>query len=90
MGRKPSLLIPYPNTASRGDQEINAASFLRRGFSRVLEQSDLTPATLVERVVEVYRDRGELIDSMNREPVSRSIDRILEQIHKYAKADKQG
>ena len=88
--RKPSLLIPYPNTASRGDQEINAASFLRRGFSRVLEQSDLTPATLVERVVEVYRDRGELIDSMNREPVSRSIDRILEQIHKYAKADKQG
>lgn len=41
--RKPSLLIPYPNTASRGDQEINAASFLRRGFSRVLEQSDLTP-----------------------------------------------
>ena len=56
----------------------------------MLEQSDLTPATLVERVVEVYRDRGELIDSMNREPVSRSIDRILEQIHKYAKADKQG
>ena len=35
-------------------------------------------------------NRGELIDSMNREPVSRSIDRILEQIHKYAKADKQG
>ena len=32
----------------------------------------------------------ELIDSMNREPVSQSIDRILEQIHKYAKADKQG
>ena len=87
--RKPSLLIPYPSTASRGDQEINAASFLRRGFSRVLEQSDLTPETLVERVVEVYRDRGELIDCMNREPMTHSVDRIMEQIHKYARKDKE-
>ena len=62
-----------------------------RPASRDAEPHPLThAATLVERVVEVYRDRGELIDSMNREPVSRSIDRILEQIHKYAKADKQG
>ena len=85
--RKPSLLIPYPSSASRGDQEVNAASFLRRGFSRVLEQSDLTPETLVERVVEVYRDRGELIDSMNREPVTQSAERIMEQIHRYARKD---
>lgn len=82
--RKPALLIPYPSSASRGDQEINAASFLRRGFSRMLEQSELTPETLVSRVVEVYRDRGEMIDCMTREPVLHSVDRILEQIHLYA------
>lgn len=85
--RKPSLLIPYPSSASRGDQEVNAESFQRRGFSRVLEQSDLTADTLVSRVVEVYKDRGELIDSMNREPVTQSADRIMEQIHLYAKKD---
>ena len=53
----------------------------------MLEQSDLTPETLVERVVEVYRDRGELIDSMNREPVTQSAERIMEQIHRYARKD---
>ena len=86
--RKPSLLVPYPSTASRGDQEVNAESFLRRGFSRVLEQNDMTPETLVSHVVEVYRDRGELIDCMNREPVAKSLDKILEQIHLYARKDK--
>ncbi len=85
--RKPALLIPYPNTASRGDQEINAASFLRRGFSRVLEQTDLTPETLSKCVVEVYRDRGQLIDCMMREPVTKSVERIMERIHLYAKAE---
>ena len=85
--RKPSLLIPYPSSASRGDQEINAASFLRRGFSRVLEQNDLTPDTLLKRVIEVYRDRGQLIDSMNREPIQKSVDRIMEHIRMYAKKD---
>lgn len=85
--RKPSLLIPYPGSASRGDQEINASSFLRRGFSRVLEQNDLTNDTLVKRVIEVYRDRGQLIDAMNREPVLKSVDKIMEHIHMYAKKD---
>lgn len=83
--RKPSLLIPYPSTASRGDQEVNAQSFKLRGFSRVLDQADLTPDTLVKRVVEVYRDRGQLIDAMNREPVTKSADRIIERIHIHAK-----
>ena len=86
--RKPTLLIPYPSTASRGDQLVNAASFERRGFSRVLEQADLTPDTLVKRVVEVYRDRGQLIDSMNREPHMKATDRIVERINYHAKKDK--
>ncbi|MBQ4158469.1 MAG: UDP-N-acetylglucosamine--N-acetylmuramyl-(pentapeptide) pyrophosphoryl-undecaprenol N-acetylglucosamine transferase, partial [Clostridia bacterium] len=85
--RKPTLLIPYPSTASRGDQEVNAQSFERRGFSRVLEQSDLTPDVLIKRVVEVYRDRGQLIDCMNREPHMKVADRIVERINVHAKKD---
>ena len=33
---KPSLLIPYPKTASRGDQIMNAESFRARGLSHVM------------------------------------------------------
>ena len=83
--RKPSLLIPYPTEASRGDQEVNAASFERRGFARVLEQKDLTGETLMEKIVEVYHDRGEMIECMRREPIENAADRIVEQIYKFAK-----
>ncbi len=83
--RKPSLLIPYPNDASRGDQIVNAESFERRGFARVLDQKDLTKETLVKRIIEVYRNRGELIESMNREPRQDTAKKIVELIYQYAK-----
>ncbi len=83
--RKPALLIPYPTGASRGDQEVNAASFERRGFARVLEQKDLTGQTLMDKIVEVYHDRGEIIECMRREPVLNGSDSIIENIYKYAK-----
>lgn len=83
--RKPSLLIPYPTDASRGDQVVNAYSFERRGFARVLEQKDLTTETLVKGIIEVYRNRGELIDSMNREPREESAQKVVQCIYKYAK-----
>ncbi|MEG0766412.1 MAG: undecaprenyldiphospho-muramoylpentapeptide beta-N-acetylglucosaminyltransferase, partial [Clostridia bacterium] len=52
--RIPALLIPYPLSASRGDQLLNAQSFAQRGFSRVLEQEKLTPETLVTELHALY------------------------------------
>lgn len=83
--RKPTLLIPYPEGASRGDQEVNAASFERRGFARVLEQRDMTGETLYRKIIEVYRDRGMLIEAMNREPVTSAENKIIEEIYRFAK-----
>ena len=71
--------------ASRGDQEVNAASFEHRGFARVLQQKDLTGDTLMEKIVEVYHDRGEMIDCMRREQTVNGSERIVELIYKYAK-----
>ena len=39
--RKPNLLIPLSAAASRGDQILNADSFARQGFSKVLKEEDL-------------------------------------------------
>ena len=83
--RKPALLIPYPSTASRGDQILNAASFEKRGLSRVLQQSDMTTETLTKGVVDLYRNRGAILDAMAGDPADNGIDNVLAQIYKYAK-----
>ena len=83
--RKPALLIPYPSTASRGDQILNAQSFASRGLSRVLAQADMTPETLPSAIVEVYRDRGALYEAMSAETTTDGVDNVLHQIYKYAK-----
>jgi len=82
---KPALLIPYPMGASRGDQILNAESFEKRGLSRVLQQEDMTPESLVKQVIDTYRDRGSMYDAMAGEQTANGVDNVLEQIHKFAK-----
>jgi UDP-N-acetylglucosamine--N-acetylmuramyl-(pentapeptide) pyrophosphoryl-undecaprenol N-acetylglucosamine transferase len=83
--RKPSLLIPYPKSASRGDQILNAQSFEARGLARVLYQEDMTPESLRQRVVEVYKDRGSLIDAMEKEPSANGLKNVMKSIREFAK-----
>lgn len=82
--KKPALLIPYPKEASRGDQILNAKSFEERGLARVLMQEDMTPETLADSVIATYRDRGALIDAMERESSADGVRNILTLIHHYA------
>lgn len=82
---KPALLIPYPASASRGDQILNAASFEKRGLSCVLSQSDMSVETLTNSIISVYRNRGTYLDAMEREKADNGIEAVLEQIYKYAK-----
>ena len=83
--RKPALLIPYPKSASRGDQILNAESFRARGLSHVLMQEDMTPETLARAIERLYHERGNLYQAMDAEPTGNGIDAVLEQIYKYAK-----
>ena len=83
--RKPALLIPYPKEASRGDQILNAQSFESRKLARVLMQNDMTPETLVENLNKAYRDRGMLIDAMEKEKGRDSVKLVLDLIRQYAK-----
>ncbi len=64
--RKPNVLIPLSAEASRGDQVLNARSFEKQGYSRVLEEKDLTDDTLLAAVNETYRDRARYIEAMGR------------------------
>ena len=83
--RKPALLIPYPKGASRGDQIINAQSFVDRGLAHQLLQENMTPEALYEHVIKLYSQRGELYDAMKNEPAGNGVENVLREIYKAAK-----
>ena len=85
--RKPNILIPLSAAASRGDQILNARSFEQRGLAHVLMQEDMTPDTLLTAVVDTYKDRGRLIDAMERESSSNGVANVMHLIHQYARKD---
>lgn len=82
---KPALLIPYPATASRGDQIENAQSFEKQGFSRVLYQEQMTACSLSKAVVALYKDRGQLIESMERSSAANGLQNTLNILAPYGK-----
>jgi hypothetical protein len=51
----------------------------------VLQQEDMTPESLVRNIERLYHDRGALYEAMATEPTANGIDKVLEQIYKYAK-----
>lgn len=63
--KKPNLLIPLPLEVSRGDQVLNAKSFQQQGFSMVLPENEMTPASLCESLSTLYNKRDELIQNMS-------------------------
>ena len=66
--RKPSLLIPLSAQASRGDQILNANSFAKQGYSKVLEEEAITDASLYAAIKELYDCRSAFIRAMEQSP----------------------
>ena len=82
--KKPNILIPLPAASSRGDQILNAASFESQGFSMVLQEDDITPQLLFDKVHELYNSRNEFIDTMKKSGQLDSISTIMELINEAA------
>lgn len=64
--KKPNLLVPLPAKSSRGDQILNAASFEAQGYSMVINDDDLSPELLTEKVTELYFTRQTYTEAMSR------------------------
>ena len=78
--KKPNLLIPLSANASRGDQILNANSFLSQGFSMVLDEDDLTEESLVQAVDTLYEKRHEYRKVMEESALTDSIPKIMQLI----------
>ena len=75
--RKPTLLIPLSAAASRGDQILNAESFRKQGFSEVLQEEDITPEILLDRILQLYENRQTYIAAMEKSNASNAVDTII-------------
>lgn len=62
--RKPAMLIPLSKKASRGDQILNARSFSNCGYSKILEEENLTDEAFISGVFELYNNRKTYIKKM--------------------------
>lgn len=82
--KKPNILIPLPAASSRGDQLLNAKSFESQGFSMVINEDDLTTHLLVDKVHDLYFNRQNYIDTMNKSGQMDSIATIMKLINDAA------
>ena len=71
--KKPNILIPLPLKQSRGDQILNARSFEKSGFSKVIMEEDITDDILVDVIHEVMRDKDKYIEAMSKDKEADSI-----------------
>lgn len=83
---KPNLLIPLSAKASRGDQILNARSFERQGFSKVLEEEEITEEKLLETIRQLYTDHQKYTDAMAGNGQVDSISKITDLIEECARA----
>lgn len=82
--RKPNLLIPLSQAASRGDQILNAASFQKQGFSYVLQEEELSRTSLLKAIDEVYDSKDTYIQAMIKSKLNDSIQTIVGLINQLA------
>ena len=86
--RKPNLLIPLSAAASRGDQILNANSFAKQGFSKVLEEEMITEDSLYEAITSLYKERSAYISAMEQSKLSNAVDTVISLIESCAGSQK--
>ncbi len=82
--KKPMLLIPLTLQASRGDQILNAQSFEKMGYCRVLYEEDISQSSLYQAIIDVYENRTSYVARMEQSITTQSIKRIVALIEQYA------
>lgn len=82
--RKPHLLIPLSAKASRGDQILNARSFEKQGFSKVLDEDTMTDSDFLEAVTSLYENRSSYVEAMAKSEQTNSVEKVIRLIEELA------
>lgn len=80
--QKPMILIPLPKASSRGDQILNAQSFEKQGYAKLLYEEELTEATIVSCIEHLYSDKDQYKQAMREYNGQQALQTIIEHIKK--------
>lgn len=78
--KKPNVLIPLGTSASRGDQILNAKSFVAQGYSEMILEEELTSDLLLSTVKKVWEHKDRYIEAMKLGQPKDSVELILDLI----------
>jgi len=81
---KPNLLVPLSREVSRGDQIVNAALMKKLGYSHVLDEANLTVSSLVEALLNILNNMGEIQLQLSSFQAPNALHRIVAELEKYA------
>lgn len=83
--RKPNILIPLSAATSRGDQLLNAESFQSQGFSKVIQEEQLTNESLLTAIKTVLKEKETFVSAMNQSKQNNAIETIISLLQAVAK-----
>ncbi|WP_173917082.1 undecaprenyldiphospho-muramoylpentapeptide beta-N-acetylglucosaminyltransferase [Halobacillus sp. Marseille-Q1614] len=83
--RKPMLLIPLSKQVSRGDQILNANSFVKQGFAHKLEEEELNSESLLREVRRLMDQREELLNNMQKYENKKTKEEVIQIIQQAEK-----
>ena len=75
---KPNILVPLPNSASRGDQLQNAQYFAELGISTVIEQHQLTAEKLTQSIQHILEHSEDIKAKINQYQQGDAATQVLE------------
>ena len=78
--KKPHLLIPLSAKASRGDQILNAASFEKQGFARVLDEDEMTAESMKKEIFELFANKEKYVSAMENASTGDGVEAVMTQI----------
>ena len=83
--KKPHLLIPLSARASRGDQILNADSFEKQGFAKVLDEDEMTAESMKAGIFELYENKDKYVAAMEGASVGDGVEAVMTQIRVFMK-----
>ena len=83
--KKPHLLIPLSARASRGDQILNAASFEKQGFAKVLDEDEMTAESMKAGIFDLYENKDKYVAAMEGASVGDGVEAVMTQIRVFMK-----
>ena len=84
--KKPMLLLPLSGASTRGDQELNADYFQKKGFAKVLYAAEVTPEAVTDALLALYSERETYRNTMQNAKGVDGTEVILKLIREAAKA----